>query len=66
MYIISFDGREDTEVERESRKRMLEKVKEKELYQSVEIHTYSRDEWIDLVKKLAELGINVHKNGKVK
>ena len=29
MYIISFDGREDTEVERESRKRMLEKVKEK-------------------------------------
>jgi hypothetical protein len=45
---------------------MLEKVKEKELYQSVEIHTYSRDEWIDLVKKLAEIGINVHKNGKVK
>ena len=66
MYIISFDGREDTELERASRKKMLEKVKQKELYQSVEIHTYSRDEWIDLVKKLADIGINVHKNGKVK
>tara|TARA_Y100000004_G_scaffold64415_1_gene72247 strand:+ start:314 stop:514 length:201 start_codon:yes stop_codon:yes gene_type:complete len=66
MYIISFDGREDTEVERASRKKMLEKVKQKELYQSVEIHTYSRDEWIDLVKKLSEVGINVHKDGKVK
>jgi len=66
MYIISFDGREDTEVERASRKKMLEKVKQKELYQSVEIHTYSRDEWIDLVKKLSKVGINVHKDGKVK
>lgn len=66
MYIISFDGREDTEVERASRKKMLEKVKHKELYQSVEIHTYSRDEWVDLVKKLSEVGINVHKDGKVK
>ena len=66
MYIISFDGREDTEVERASRKKMLEKIKQKKIYQSVEIHTYSRDEWIDLVKKLADIGINVHKNGKVK
>lgn len=66
MYIISFDGREDTEVERASRKKMLEKIKQKKIYQSVEIHTYSRDEWVDLVKKLSEAGINVHKDGKVK
>jgi hypothetical protein len=66
MYIISFDGREDTEVERASRKKMLERAREKKLYQSVEIHTYSREEWISLVQKLAEVGINVHKHGKVK
>ena len=66
MYIISFDGREDTQAERASREKMLEETREKKLYHSVEIHTYSRDEWIDLVKKLADVGINVHKHGKVK
>jgi len=66
MYIISFDGREDTEIDRASRKKMLEKARKKDPYQSVEIHTYSRDEWFDLVKKLSQVGINVHKNGKVK
>ena len=66
MYIISFDGREDTEAEIASRKKMLEKARQKDPYQSVEIHTYSRDEWIDLVKKLSQVGINVHKTGKVK
>jgi hypothetical protein len=66
MYIISFDGREDTQAERASRKKMLEQTREKKLYHSVEIYAYSRDEWVDLVKKLAEVGINVHEHGKVK
>ena len=66
MFIISFDGREESELEVIAKRKMLEKLKQKDIYQSVEIHTYSRDEWIDLVKKLAGIGINVHKNGKVK
>jgi exopolysaccharide biosynthesis predicted pyruvyltransferase EpsI len=66
MFIISFDGREESELEVTAKRKMLEKLKQKDIYQSVEIHTYSRDEWISLVKKLSEIGINVHKHGEVK
>ena len=61
MFVISFDGRDESEQEVAARHKLLSKQTEREqpeVYHSIEIHTYSKEEWVKLVGALASIGIS--------
>jgi len=61
MFVISFDGRDESERDVAARHKQLSKLRKTEPrkpYHSVEIHTYSKEEWVKLVEALASIGIS--------
>ena len=66
MDILSYDWGHDTPQDALARRNMLKEHNKKaneKIYHGIEIHTYSRKEWINLVRILAEVGYDINIEG---